>query len=318
VLALVGCSKSSDDNKSNSGNGQLEQKSVIGESTKVGVFPDGTPAQPLTSQQMDQVGKTAEGVMKVNQAVAGVTPASLQSSGDVQVEAVQAFMRSPVTRTLMGLREALTDVDQFKHVLQGSCTAAQSHDQPTQSGSDTHKDISQKFWSTLSGANCPVESRIDVDMQMSADRTGDKSAHIAGGLNFASVTNMIDPNQALNFDFLRQTINGRMEGEANVTEQAMELVANGKLSGQVQTKTQGNVDAQILFDLHLIGQQPQQGSSISSQSVSASSMTLSLAVVMNTQNGKILLQVFASGSGQNSITKVYLNGQELKDTPQWH
>jgi len=327
LVGMIGCSEKSDDGSKDGGNGKLNQKSVIGQASKIGYFPDGTKATALSGEQMAEISKTTEGAMNVNKAVAAATPVpnSLQRTGDAKVEAVQAFLQSSVARAFMRNRQGLDESKQFEQDLR-SCIfepTPGNENKPVETGDNNNKQISLVTWSSIRGAGCPLESRMDMDFKASMQRVGDKAAKMAGGLTFSSRMTMLNEADQLQFDFVNQGVQGRVEGEAFAEEGGkIEIAANGNLKGQLTTKNQGNIEAEILFDLYLMQLQQQQSGSVHAAAAptagisGAGQMQLAMAVILKTNSGNLLLQIFLQGSGDQAQLRVYLNGQEMNQASQ--
>ena len=327
LSGLLGCSKNSDRGDGGSTDVSPKAASVIGQSTKVGVFPDGTPAQPLSDQQMTDIGKVTQGALTVNQAISKIVPpASLQKSTDISVEVGQALMNSGVLSKILSLRTVLRDSTQFEQDLL-KCIPSHNKSQTQESGSDTEKDIGWQEGTTVGGVGCPVDSVQTMVYRIHMWRLGEQSAKAKLGVDLTYNIQMQTEADQLQFDYIGQSLTGRIEGEMLILEKSQEMALNGRFQGQLKTKTQGDINAQILFDLKSLQNISSQNST-SSQTTASSGLQLkslaeksiapvgaidlAAAVIIETNAGKLLLQVFAAGSGDQGKVLVYLNGQELK------
>jgi hypothetical protein len=319
LSGFLGCSKNSDSGDGGSNDVSPKAASVIGESTKVGVFPDGTPAQPLSDQQMADVGKVTQGALTVNQAVSKIVPPpSLERSTDASVEIGQVVISSQMVPKLLSLRAALRDATQFEQDL-SKCIPNHTKSQTQESGSDTEKDIGWQEGTTVGGVGCPVDSVQTMIYRLHMWRLGEKSAKAKLGVDLTYNIQMQNEADQLQFDFVGQSFSGRIEGEMLILEKSQEAALNGRIQGQLKTKTQGDINTQILFDLHsLQNLQPSSSQNSATSKLTASSIVpvgsidLTAAVIIETSSGKLLLQVFATGAGDQGKVLVYLNGKELK------
>ncbi len=312
----IGCSKNSDDGGGNGG-GRFS-KSVVGASAQVGVFPDGTKAEPLTPEQMEAISKSAEGASKINEAInavspsqgAGAIPGSLRRSGNAEVEAVQAFFKSSVFKSVLRLRAVTGDIEQLKQQMKQNCVFTQNpNQQPSQTESGNTFISEYKGWSYMSGTACPMDSKTDFGYRLVATRTGENSADLAGTLQISSASKLLNVQDQNAFDYVGQNVSGLISGEAVINNQALELGANGNITGLLQTPNdQLNVEA--LFDIYATGvpATDEHGQSYTK----INSGRLVLAIVLKANAAKVLMQVFAEGTEGNSTVKVYLNGQEMK------
>jgi hypothetical protein len=100
VLALAGCGHK-DDSPAAEPAPNVQVKSVLGQATKPGVFPDGTTANiHLNANDKQALQQMTAGAMQVNQAIGKATPTSLQATGNVKAEAVAAFLQSPLAQVV--------------------------------------------------------------------------------------------------------------------------------------------------------------------------------------------------------------------------
>ena len=317
ALALIGCNKSSDSGNGggNGTNGKLQTVSVLGQSNKVGVFPDGSVPAKLSQTEIDQISKSASGALKVSQAVGSLTPSPVQS-GSQHTEMAQAFLQSQTAKNLLRLRDAAMDVEQFKNELRRDCTIQQSNNQPVQTGDQNNAHVTNSAWLEIAGAACPVSARTEMSMVMDMIKTGEKAFYMKGGMDFSSRVQMLDTQDQMALDFKNQSVGGRMEGQMNSDGTTVEMAANGRLTGALDTTTQA-MTAEILFDLY--GTQPQQqqsgtstGWETSSAAMPQGSGSFKLAVILTANNTKMLLQVFSHSGGGKSETHIYLNGEEMQ------
>jgi hypothetical protein len=321
ALAMVGCSNSSNGGGGGGNgpgpNGKLTTVSVIGQATQIGVFPDGTPSTKLSQTEMDEISKSTAGALKVSEAVGALSPTPVQTTQSQNVQVAQTFLNSEVAKNLFRLRAATNDIEQFKNELRQNCTIQKSGNQPVKTGDQNNTHLTVTDWSTISGAACPLSSRMDISLIMDAVRTGEKSAYIKGGVDFSSNVKLLEAQDQLDLDFKDQSIGGRLEGQMMVDGKMAEIAANGRLTGILNT-TANAMTAEILFDLYGTGPQEQQaaeGSTIVTgaiASVPQNQGTFKLAVVLTNNNVKMLLQVFAETVGPHTVVKAYLNGEELK------
>lgn len=327
VLALVGCNKSSDDNSSGGGGGddRVQEKSVLGAATKIGVFPDGTAAQPLSDQQMADIGKMAEGAMTINQAINNVTPKSLQRTGDVKVESAQAILQSTWGRGLLGLRAGEVPGRNFEQELRG-CRISHSKNPPQESGNDVEKIISWSEFTIVNsdnGYDCPVSVDSSSSVKIHARKLSESKFKAEMAMDMSSRTILKKSEDQLQFDFVSQNINGQVGGEILATQNSQESAINGRFDASLETKTHGNLSAKVLFDLYQMQavQESQcttdsngTGHCSTSSGPNLINMRLSAAVIIQTSAGNLLLQVFAKRVGTQTLTQVYLNGKELKQS----
>jgi hypothetical protein len=159
---------------------------------------------------------------------------------------------------------------------------------------------------------------MDLSLVLDAVRTGEKSAYMKGGVDFSSSVKLLETQDQIDLDFKDQSIGGRMEGQIMTTGQMIELAANGKLNGNLNT-TANAMTAEIFFDLYGTGPQGQQDSAVGHSATAGSVASLpqnessfKLVVILTNNGTKMLLQVFAETFGQQTIVKAYLNGEELK------
>ena len=328
VLILTAASCSKDEKKSPPSEPSVQRRNTVGSSQNIGIFPDGTKAQPLTEQDLKDIGEMVKGVSTVNGAIGVLTADESKDSNDkkrisrsselssLAVDALQAIQSAPVIGKLIRspdlfMKELVAQIenngetapeDPLYSEVRTECKLDSKEDMKREEGENSFS-MTGTSMQTFTGDRCPIKHEVLMGVDIQGSKLNNNFAKFTARLNLV-VDSALSSNEKKNkYDFDSQSFNVGVEGEMIASSKKTELAGSLKANGRLKTTTHGQLDIKALSDVYMksVGEKVQ-------------ALDVSASFVVDTQGPDLLIQVQfkLAGDGQKPLLKIYLNGVELK------